>query len=75
MREKQEMMICNMCGRSLLVENGIPKEDYIQVSKPWGYFSEKDGKIYNFLLCEKCSDNLVKSFLVPVDIKDATELL
>ena len=82
MKENQENMkdyldkiICNKCGRELTVENQIPREDYIMVRKQWGYFSEKDGKTYSFVLCEECSDRLVQSFIIPVDVQDTTELL
>lgn len=75
MRELPINIICNKCGRKLLIENQIAREDYLQVNKPWGYFSKKDGKTYQFVLCENCCDKLIEEFKVPVNIKDTTELL
>ncbi|MGN0435763.1 MAG: hypothetical protein ACI4D8_03940 [Wujia sp.] len=67
--------LCNMCGKTIEFEGEIPKEDYITVHKNWGYFSEKDGKTCRYILCEKCSDKLIESFVVPAEISDTTELL
>lgn len=75
MRDLPINIVCNKCGRKILVENQIAREDYLQVNKSWGYFSKKDGKTYRFILCEKCCDELVEKFVVPVKIKDTTELL
>lgn len=72
---KNSELICNMCGRKLLVEHDIPREDYISVSKSWGYFSTKDGITEQFVICEACSDNLKKSFKVPATVKETSELL
>lgn len=68
-------IICNVCGRKLVVCGGIPKEDYILVHKNWGYFSKKDGKTYNVIICEECFDKLTEKFAVPISVKDTTELL
>lgn len=73
--DKNSELICNMCGRKLLVEHGIPREDYISVDKSWGYFSDKDGITQQFIICEKCSDRLVGMFKVPVTLKDTVEML
>ncbi len=68
-------IICNKCGKKILFEGDIPKEDFLYVSKNWGYFSKKDGKNYRFVICEECSDKMVTDFVVPIDISDVTELL
>lgn len=67
--------VCNMCGRKIEFEGEIPREDYITVHKKWGYFSNKDGKTCRYIMCEKCSDELIKRFAVPAEITDTTELL
>lgn len=36
-----DKIICNRCGRSIPVIQGVPREDVLEVSKRWGYFSEK----------------------------------
>ncbi len=69
------MIKCNKCGRELTCVNDIPREDFLQVNKPWGYFSKKDGTVYKFILCEKCCEDFVNTFEIPVDVSDNTELL
>ena len=41
----------------------------------WDYFSEKDGEVHHFDLCESCYDELVGGFRIPVDVEEQTELL
>lgn len=65
---------CNGCGRQFRMENGILKEDIFEGKKQWGYFSEKDGEIHSFFLCEKCYDNMVSGFSVPPVVTEATEI-
>jgi len=72
---KLEKLICNKCGRELKVENGIPKEGVFQVMKVWEYFSDKDGQIDCFDLCEKCYDAMTAEFAVEPEIRENTELL
>lgn len=68
-------IICNYCGKSLLVEASIIKEDFIEINKKWGYFSKKDGKTCKAIICENCADKLFATFEVPVEICDTIELL
>lgn len=72
---KLDRIVCNKCGRDLKIENGIPKEGVFQVAKVWEYFSEKDGQIDCFDLCESCYDAWTATFAVPLEIKENTELL
>ena len=72
---KLEKIVCNKCGRSLKIDNGIPKEGVFQVVKAWEYFSEKDGQIDLFDLCEPCYDAWTAGFCVPPEVKENTELL
>lgn len=74
-QKKENKIFCNKCGKEIKVENEIPKEDYISVTKPWGYFSKKDGKTYHFVLCEECSDALMADFAVPAEVSETLELL
>ena len=67
--------ICNSCGKEIIIRNGIAQEDYLYIKKEWGYFSEKDGVIHEFNLCEKCYDNIVKTFQKPVQTIDVNELM
>lgn len=73
--DKRKQIVCNKCGREIAYEKGIATEDYLAVKKSWGYFSRKDGMTNSFILCEDCSDNLMRSFKIPVSEADTTELL
>ena len=64
--EELEKIICNKCGKEILVCGGVPQEDVLEVEKRWGYFSRKDNQIDQFDLCEDCYDELVKSFQIKV---------
>lgn len=66
---------CNLCGKSLRVEDGILKEDAFEATKEWGYFSKRDLEIHHFNLCEDCYDNLINSFKIPVEVKKQLEVL
>ena len=59
-------VVCNKCGRHLVVENGILTEGCFVGNHVFGYFSEKDGSRQAFDLCESCYDAMVEEFLMPV---------
>ena len=54
-------VICNYCGKELLVENGILKEGCLKVDASFGYFSRKDGQNHKFDLCEDCYEKMITS--------------
>lgn len=68
-RETREVtkIICNKCGKEILMENGMPKEDVLSVEKRWGYFSEKDNEVHSFDICETCYDEWISTFQIPVE--------
>ena len=68
-------VVCNGCGKHLLVENGILKEGCFEADAVFGYFSKKDGQIHSFDLCEECYDKLIAGFRIPEQRREATELL
>lgn len=68
-------ILCNGCGKKLAADNGIVKEGHFSVTYEWDYFSEKDGEIHQFDLCEECYDALLAQFKLPVDVTEQTELL
>ena len=41
----------------------------------WDYFSEKDGEVHHFDLCEECYDGVTREFLIEADKEERTELL
>lgn len=73
--KKGNHIFCNCCGKKIRQENNILLEDVLCVKKSWGYFSEKDGSVHEFDLCEGCYDRLVKQFVLPVKISGQKELL
>lgn len=59
-----EKIICNKCGKEIRIVRGVPQEDYLSVTKRWGYFSNKDNQEDEFDLCEDCYDEFVSSFKI-----------
>ena len=70
-----ETIMCNCCGKKLVVQHGIIREGCISIDHAWDYFSEKDGQIHHFDLCEECYDELVSGFKIPVDREEQIEFL
>ena len=70
-----ETVICNNCGKKLVVENGILREGAISINHMCDYFSEKDGEVHRFDLCESCYDEITSQFRIPAERKGQTELL
>lgn len=68
-------VMCNCCGKQFAASGNLIEEDMLHVRKQWGYFSKKDGLIYEFLVCEDCYDKWLENFVIPPEIKNATELL
>lgn len=62
-----EKIVCNKCGREIPAAGGVPGEDFLEVEKRWGYFSDKDNRVDRFVLCEACYDELVEGFLIQPD--------
>ena len=59
-----DKIICNKCGKEIEVIRGVAQEDFLEVNKRWGYFSNKDNQDDAFDLCEDCYDELVASFKI-----------
>lgn len=66
---------CNCCGKNISSENGIFKEDMLEIEKDWGYFSDKDGQKHKIIICEICYDKWVSGFLLPPAAEERTELV
>ncbi len=75
MNDELHTVVCNRCGKKMTVENGILKEGCFHGKQKFDYFSEHDGLIQEFDLCEACYNALIDSFLLPVSQKEETELL
>lgn len=74
MKEMQKR-ICNRCGKTIEVKKEIAREDFFEVKKTWGYFSNKDGETHGFTLCEVCYDQWLSNFKIPVEITEENELI
>ena len=66
---------CNCCGRQLRTQKDMILEGAFPGHVQWGYFSEKDGEVHDFDLCESCYDKWIGSFRIPVEVKRENELL
>lgn len=75
--EKRQLLDirCNKCGKKMKLKNGIVSEGAFSIAYGWGYFSEKDGQNHIFDLCEICYDELIKSFLIPIEIEERNEIV
>lgn len=73
--KEQKLLYCNRCGRRIWVEQDLVREGVVRVEQEWDYFSEKDGEIHSFCLCETCYDQIRESFLIPVEITRIQEYL
>ncbi|MBE5956665.1 MAG: hypothetical protein E7253_09455 [Lachnospiraceae bacterium] len=71
---KNQKHLCNICGKEIK-ETGISREDSLYIEKKWGYFSEKDGERHIIRMCEACYDMWIKSFKIPPQMEEITELL
>ena len=69
------MIVCNRCGKTIKMKNDIAYEDFIRVCKPWGYFSKKDGKTQEFIICEACVGLIEQEFVIPSKEYDTTEMI
>ena len=72
-QKNQECLICNQCGRELLQEKGVCCEDFVRITKKWGYFSSKDLQKHTLILCETCYDRWVQGMVVPPVVTEDTE--
>ena len=65
----------NWCGKKLAVKEGILREGAAHFDVAWDYFSEKDGEVHHFDLCEECYDGVTREFLIEADKEERAELL
>lgn len=70
-----EEFICNSCGKTLSVKNGILQEDALIIRKEWGYFSHRDMEIHEIILCEKCYDRWVSELRIPARVLQKNEAM
>lgn len=75
MKKTEIHVYCNVCGRELEHKGDILLEDYIQITKQWGYFSEHDLELHKFNICEHCYNEMQKHFKIPVTEGKVKEVL
>ncbi len=73
--EKREIITCNCCGKEYEGKGTVVEADFLNVKKQWGYFSEKDGIVHEFFVCETCYDNWLEKFAIPPVERKATEMI
>ncbi len=66
---------CNCCGKIIKAEQGIQKEDALEIVKDWGYFSGKDLERHRILICETCYDKWISGFMIPPVVEVQSEVL
>lgn len=50
---------CDCCGREIQPN----KEDFLHITKEWGYLSNKDGDCHVWDICEACYDKWTSAFV------------
>lgn len=70
-----EIKKCNCCGKVIKEEQGILKEDVLEIVKTWGYFSRKDMQQHRLIICEPCYDNWISGFRILPKVEEKTEVL
>ncbi len=72
---KKLVIICNRCGKVIKTKKDVALEGVFGTRYNWNYYSKKDTEIHLFDLCESCYDEMVKNFIIPVDVEKSTELM
>ena len=75
--DKRELaaVVCNKCKKNLKVKNGVIMEGCFNGNIRFGYFSNKDGDVHSFDLCEECYDKMTAGFKIPCTVSEAREYL
>ena len=56
-----EKIFCNICGKETKKDKFGYYEDYVDISKVWGYNSNKDGQETRIDICEECFDKIIEN--------------
>lgn len=67
-------IICNCCQKVLKSEEGVLKEECVEIRHAFGYFSKKDMTVHSFKLCEDCYDRIIATFKIPPEEIEETEI-
>ena len=74
-KHQENRLVCNGCGRTLRQEHGICREDFVRITKKWGFFSSKDMQKHTLIICEACYDKWIRGLVVQPEITEDTEPL
>ena len=69
-----EAAVCNCCGKSMKIQNGMLLEGICLGRHDVGVLFRKDLEKHEFDLCEECYDRITLSFAVPPEISEDTEV-
>lgn len=61
-------VLCNVCGREVAKNEIGYFEDYLSLSKDWGFHSPYDGEAHKIELCVDCYKTWTSSFEIPPDV-------
>lgn len=70
-----DRVVCNCCGKKLVVKDGTVREGVVSINHTWDFFSEKDGEVHHIDICEDCYDDWINQFKVSVEVEEQIELL
>jgi hypothetical protein len=56
------MKKCNKCGKKYEIGSG----QIHQFQKGFGYGSEFDLELWEFVLCDNCMENIINQFVIPI---------
>lgn len=68
-------VFCNKCGKTFKEHNGVIQEGIFNVEYLWGFFSNKDGEIDSFDICEKCYNKIIEDFAIPITREESNEMI
>lgn len=71
-------IICNCCGQPIKkhafdVDTTKPfdiPDDYLEINKEWGYFSDYDYENHKAHICQTCYKKWIDSFKIPIEVKE-----
>ena len=61
---------CNLCGKSVEKNNMGYFDDYISLTKNWGYHSPYDGESHSIDLCQECYRGWIAQFEIPPAVEE-----
>lgn len=75
-RDIIDEVLCNCCGKPIdpatYDSDTDSKRDpeFIHIRKWWGYYSQFDGEIHDFDICQECYKKWVSQFTIPISVEE-----